>query len=329
MSMATVGIIGTGMFVPSNVLTNADVQQYVDTTDEWIRTRTGIVERRIAAPDEAASDLAVVAAQRAMVQAGVEASDIDCIIVATMTPDMMCPSTACLVQARIGAHRAAAFDLSAACSGFVYALAMASQCIATGMYRHVLVIGAEVLSRVTDYTDRNTCILFGDGAGAVVLGQTDGGRGFRAFSLGADGHGAPLLRGGCVGGSRYPTEQHLPDGMTRCIWQNGKEVFKFAVRTLEQQTIAVLAKAGLTIADLDMLIPHQANVRIIDAAVEKLRLDPSKVFVNIASYGNMSAATIPIALAEAQSTGRLVAGQTVVLVGFGGGLTWGAAALVW
>lgn len=329
MTVHSVGIIGTGMYVPDAVLTNEQLQERVETSDEWIMSRTGIKTRRIAASHQASSDLAVIAGHRALENAGLVAEDIDLIVVATMTPDMLCPSTACLVQAQLGASRAAAFDLSAACSGFVYALATASQFIATGMYRHVLVIGTEVLSSVTDGTDRNTCILFGDGAGAVVLGRTEPNRGFQSFILGADGNGASLLRGGCSGGSRYPRETDLPEGVTRYIWQNGREVFKFAVRTLETVTKSVLTKANKTMQDLHLLIPHQANIRIIEAAMEKLQLTRQQVMINIEKYGNMSAATIPIALAEAVQQQRLHPGDTIVLVGFGGGLTWGATALTW
>jgi 3-oxoacyl-[acyl-carrier-protein] synthase-3 len=324
-----VGIKGTGKYVPDTVLTNAQLEQLVDTNDEWITSRTGIRTRRVASDDQATSDLAYEAAVQALQHAQVHAHELDLIIVATMTPDVVCPSTACLVQQRLGAKQAAAYDLSAACSGFVYALANGANFIATGMYRYVLVIGAEVLTRVTDYTDRNTCILFGDGAGAVVLGRTEEGRGFDTFELGADGAGASLLRGSCLGGSRYPTPAHFPEGITRYIWQNGREVFKFAVRIMETLTVRVLEKAGKSLEQLDLLVPHQANVRIIDAAMVKLGLSKQQVMCNIAQYGNMSAATIPVALAEAVEQHRMKPGDTVVLIGFGGGLTWGATVMTW
>lgn len=324
-----VGIIGTGHYVPEKVLTNQDLEKMVETNDEWIVTRTGIKERRIAADHQATSDLAYEAAVKALDNAGITADQLGLIVVATLSPDMMCPSTACILQEKLGAKKAAAFDLSAACSGFVYGLANASQFVASGMYDYVLVVGAEVLSRLTDYTDRNTCILFGDGAGAAVLGPVEDGRGFEAFELGADGAGGPLLRGGCVGGSRYPNESCLPEGMSHYIWQNGREVFKFAVRIMDSLTESVLSKAGKTKQDINLLVPHQANIRIIHAAMEKLDLTEKEVMINVDRYGNISAATIPIALSEAAEQGRLKKGDTVVLVGFGGGLTWGGAVLTW
>jgi len=324
-----VGILGTGHYVPEKVLTNQQLEAMVETNDEWIVTRTGIKERRIAAEHQASSDLAYEAATMALRNAGIAAEQLGLIIVATMTPDVMCPSTACILQEKLGAKKAAAFDLAAACSGFVYGLANGANFVASGMYDYVLVVGAEVLSRVTDYTDRNTCILFGDGAGAVVLGPTEQGRGFEAFELGADGAGGPLLRGGCVGGSRYPNQECLPEGVTHYIWQNGREVFKFAVRIMENLTESVLAKAGKTKRDIKLLVPHQANIRIIHAAMEKLELTENEVMINVDRYGNISAATIPIALSEAVEAGRVGKGDTVVLVGFGGGLTWGGAVLTW
>lgn len=325
-----VGIIGTGHYVPEKILTNQDLENMVETNDEWIVTRTGIKERRIAAEHQAASDLAYEAAVMALNNAGITADQLGLIVVATLTPDVMCPSTACILQEKLGAKQAAAFDLSAACSGFIYSLASASQFVASGMYDYVLVVGSEVLSRITDYTDRNTCILFGDGAGAVVLGPVEEGRGFEAFELGADGEGGiSLLRAGCVGGSRYPKAECLPEGMTHYIWQNGREVFKFAVRIMDSLTISVLEKAGKTKEDIDLLVPHQANIRIIHSAMEKLGLTEDKVMINIDRYGNISAATVPIALSEAVEQGRLKRGDTVVLVGFGGGLTWGGAVLTW
>ncbi|WP_274361520.1 beta-ketoacyl-ACP synthase III [Paenibacillus thermotolerans] len=324
-----VGIIGTGKYVPERVLTNQDLEKMVETNDEWITTRTGIKERRIASAQEATSDLAYEASLKALERAGISADQLGLIIVSTMTPDVACPSTSCILQEKLGAKKAAAFDLSAACSGFVYGIANGANFIASGMYDYVLVVGSEVLSRVTDYTDRNTCVLFGDGAGAVVLGPAKEGHGFEAFELGADGTGGMLLRGGCVGGSRYPTEEDLPEGMTKHIWQNGREVFKFAVRIMDTLTESVLAKAGKTKEDINLLVPHQANIRIIHAAMEKLGLTEEQVMINVNKYGNISAATIPIALAEAVEEGRVKEGDTVVLVGFGGGLTWGGAVLTW
>lgn len=322
------GILGVGRFVPERVLTNHDLEKMVDTSDEWITTRTGIRERRIAPPGMATSDMAIAAAKAAMDMAGVGAEELDLIIAATVTPDMLFPSTACLVQAALGAWRAAAFDLSAGCSGFVYALSVASQYVAAGAAKRVLVMGAETLSRITDYEDRNTCVLFGDGAGAAVIGAKDGNSGILAFDLGADGGGADLL---CVpaGGSRKPTTAETLAGRGHFIKMEGKQVFRFAIRVVEESVITVLKKAGADVGDIDLFIPHQANVRIIDYAVERLGIPREKVFVNLDRYGNTSAASIPIALSEAVEQGRVGPGSLVVMVGFGAGLTWGSCALRW
>ena len=328
MKELSVGILGVGRYSPERRLTNRDLEQMVDTSDEWIVTRTGIRERRIAAPHEATSDLAYEAAVRALNAAGVAAEDVDLIIVATITPDMFFPSTACLVQDRLGARHAAAFDVSAACSGFIYALASASGMIATGLYRNALVIGAECLSRVTDYSDRNTCILFGDGAGAAVLGPVPEGRGFRSFVLGADGSGGELLNIP-AGGSRTPPTADTVARHMHFMKMNGREVFKFAVRVIGTATEEALHKAGLTKEDIDLLVPHQANIRIIQSALERFGLPEEKCVVNVDRYGNMSAASIPVALAEAVEEGRVREGDRLVLVGFGGGLTWGASVLIW
>ncbi len=327
MRETAVGILGTGKYVPERRLTNKDLEQMVETNDEWIVTRTGIRERRIAEPAQASSDLAYEASVRALAAAGLTADQLDLIIVATITPDMFFPSTACLLQDRLGAKQAAAFDLSAACSGFIYGLATAASFVKTGMYRRILVVGAETLSRITDYTDRNTCILFGDGAGAVVVGEVPEGRGFRSFVLGADGSGGELLRI-CGGGSRLPaTEQSVAD-KKHFLEMNGRDVFKFAVRVMGSAAEEALDKAGLAKADIDLLVPHQANIRIVQAALERLGLSEDKAMVNLDRYGNVSAASIPIALAEAVEEGRAKTGDTLLLVGFGGGLTWGASALV-
>ncbi|MFK7695897.1 beta-ketoacyl-ACP synthase III [Paenibacillus sp. HJGM_3] len=328
MNLTPVGVWGTGMYVPERVLTNADLEKMVETNDEWIVTRTGIQERRLASPEEASSDLAFRAAEEALRNAGITAEQLDLIIVATITPDMAFPSTACILQDKLGAKRAAAFDLSAACSGFIYGLANATNSIATGMYKHVLVVGAECLSKITDYTDRNTCILFGDGAGAVVLGPVPEGRGFRSFELGADGSGGPLLRSS-GGGSRHPVSQEVLDSGSQYIYMAGNEVFKFAVKIMGSAAEEALRKAELDKHDIDLLVPHQANLRIIRSSLERLELSEDKCMVNLNKYGNMSAASIPVALAEANREGRLKEGDTVLLVGFGGGLTWGASVLVW
>ncbi|MBB3109354.1 3-oxoacyl-[acyl-carrier-protein] synthase-3 [Paenibacillus phyllosphaerae] len=328
MQLLPVGIIGTGKYVPERVLTNQELEQMVETNDEWIVTRTGIRERRIASAEQATSDLALHASQQALQAAGITAEDLDLIIVATITPDMFFPSTACLLQEKLGAKKAAAFDLSAACSGFIYGLATASNMIATGMYKHVLVVGAECLSRITDYTDRNTCILFGDGAGAVVLGEVPAGRGFQSFELGADGSGGELLKV-CGGGSRMPSSKESIDSKSHFIYMAGNDVFKFAVRIMGSAAEEALRKAGMEKSEIDLLVPHQANIRIIQSALNRLNLPEEKCMINLNKYGNVSAASIPIALAEAVEEGRVQEGNRLVLVGFGGGLTWGASVLVW
>jgi 3-oxoacyl-[acyl-carrier-protein] synthase III len=328
MSLRSVGIIGTGKYVPERVLTNADMEKMVDTNDEWIVSRTGIKERRIAAEHEATSDLAFYAAEKALQVAGISAEELDLIVVATVTPDMSFPSTACLVQKRLGATKAAAFDLSAACSGFVYGLANASNFIAMGTYKYALVIGAECLSRITDYTDRNTCILFGDGAGAAVLGPVPEGRGFQSFVLGADGNGGELLKIE-AGGSRMPASAETVENKRHYLYMNGREVFKFAVRIMGNAAEEALEKAGKKKEDISLMVPHQANTRIIHAALERLNLSEDKCVINLPYYANTSAASIPLALAEAAEQGRIQEGDTILLVGFGGGLTWGASVIVW
>ncbi|MBD0380394.1 ketoacyl-ACP synthase III [Paenibacillus sp. WST5] len=323
-----VGVLGTGKYVPDRILTNQELETMVDTNDEWIVTRTGIRERRIVAEGQATSDLCYEAAQIALANAGITAEQLDLIIVATITPDMAFPSTACVLQEKLGAKQSAAFDLSAACSGFVYGLANAANFIATGTYKYALVIGADCLSKITDYTDRNTCILFGDGAGAVVIGEVPEGRGFKSFELGADGTGGPLLKieGG---GSRNPASQSSIDQRMHYIYMAGAEVFKFAVRIMGNAADEALRKAGWDKGDIDLLVPHQANMRIIQASLNRLEMTEDKCMINLDRYGNMSAASIPVALAEAEEQGRLREGDRLVLVGFGGGLTWGASALVW
>ena len=323
-----VGVLGTGMYVPERILTNHDLEQMVDTSDEWIVTRTGIRERRIAADHQATSDLAYEAAREALQNAGLSAEELDLIVVATITPDMFFPSTACILQERLGAKKAAAFDLSAACSGFIYSLANAAGLIAAGMYKYALVIGADCLSKITDYTDRNTCILFGDGAGAAVIGPVEDGRGFRSFVLGADGSGGDVLnlKGG---GSRHPMSRQVLDERMNYIYMEGREVFKFAVRIIGTAAEEALEKAGMGKNDVDFLVPHQANIRIIQSALNRLELPEDRCIINVDRYGNVSAASIPIALAEAAREGRFKQGDRLLLVGFGGGLTWGASVLVW
>ncbi|WCM63191.1 beta-ketoacyl-ACP synthase III [Paenibacillus polymyxa] len=323
-----VGVIGTGKYVPEKILTNKDLEAIVETSDEWIVSRTGIQERHIAAPEQATSDLAYEAAIKALESAGMTAQDLDLIIVATVTPDMAFPSTACILQDKLGAKGAAAFDLSAACSGFVYGLATATSFIKTGIYNNALIIGADCLSRITDYTDRNTCVLFGDGAGAVVIGEVPEGRGFQSFDLGAEGAGGSLLKLE-AGGSRLPASADTLENKQHYIYMNGREVFKFAVRVMGTATVDVLEKAGLSKDDIDLFVPHQANVRIIQSAMQRLDLPEEKVVVNVHKYANTSAASIPLALVEAAEEGRMKEGDRVLMVGFGGGLTWGASVLIW
>jgi len=322
------GIIGVGVGIPEKVITNHDLEQRIDTTDEWIVTRTGIRERRVAPPHIATSDLAAQAAHQALQNAGKSAEEIDLIVVATATPDMPWPSTACLVQAKIGATKAAAFDLNAVCSGFVYALWIAAQAVETGAYRCVLVIGADILSRQVNWEDRATCVLFGDGAGAVILAPVEEPYGVLAGVLGADGTGAPLLNVP-AGGTREPLSPEVIARKRHTIQMRGREVFKFAVTIMGEVAVQALEKAGIPPEEVSLFIPHQANIRIIQAAAERLNLPMERVFVNVDRYGNTSAASIPIALYEAWAQGRLKKGDVAVVVGFGAGLTWGACVLRW
>lgn len=321
------GILGWGYYLPSQVLTNQDLEQMVDTNDEWIRTRTGILERHIADTKEATSDLAIVAARAALSRAKIKPTDLDMIIVATITPDMSFPATACLVQAALGASQAAAFDLSAACSGFIYGLSMAKSLINTGANRYCLVIGAETLSRITDYEDRNTCVIFGDGAGAFVLGPTDQ-HVMQAVEIGADGTGGHLLQMP-AGGSRRPASAETLAGREHFIRMEGQEVFRFAISKVPEASLQLLANAGLQVLDIDWFVPHQANKRIIDSVAKRLGIPMNKVIVNLHNYGNLSAASVPVALAEAAEAGLFQVGQKVLLAGFGGGLTWGTALIEW
>jgi len=321
-------VVGWGKYVPERVLTNDDLARMADTSDEWIRTRTGIAERRIVDDGETTASMAIRAAQQALEVAGLSPAQLDLIIVATVTPDCAFPATACLVQDALGATCAAAFDLSAGCSGFVYGLSVAASLITAGVYQNVLVIGAETLSRITDWSDRATCVLFGDGAGAVLLQANGADGGILSTVLGADGSGGDLL---CLpaGGSREPASHHTVAEGLHYLKMKGREVFRFAVRAMPAATRQVLEQAGLTLSDLKLVIPHQANQRIIEASTRALGLPPEAVFSNLERYGNTSAASIPIALCEAVEQGRIQRDDLVVCVGFGAGLTWGAAAIRW
>jgi len=321
-------VIGWGRYVPEQVLTNDDLSRMVETSDEWISTRTGIRERRLVEEGETTSRMAVQAARQALDVAALNPVQLDLIVVATVTPDYLFPATACLVQDALGASHAAAFDLSAGCTGFVYGLSVAAHLLSAGAYRTALVIGAEALSRITDWTDRDTCVLFGDGAGAVVLQASEGEGGVLATVLGADGSGGDLLRLP-AGGSQMPASHRTVTEGLHFVQMRGREVFRFAVRVMPAATREVLEDAGLSLADLDLLIPHQANQRIIDAATRALDLSPEEVYSNLERYGNTSAASIPIALSEAVEEGLVQPGGLVVCVGFGAGLTWGAAAIRW
>ncbi|WP_434166394.1 beta-ketoacyl-ACP synthase III [Bacillus thuringiensis] len=306
-----VGILGIGRYVPEKVVTNHDLEEIMDTSDEWIRTRTGIAERRIADDTIDTSYMAVEASKKALEDAGVSGEDIDLILVATVTPDRAFPAVACVIQEAIGAKHAAAMDVSAACAGFMYGMITAQQFIQTGTYKNVLVVGSDKLSKIVDWNDRNTAVLFGDGAGAVVMGAVSEGRGVLSFELGADGSGGKHL---------YQDEY---------VMMNGREVFKFAVRQLGDSCLRVLDKAGLTKEDVDFLVPHQANIRIMESARERLNLPQEKMSMTIEKFGNTSASSIPIAMVEELQNGRIQDGDLIILVGFGGGLTWGAVALRW
>ena len=320
-------ITGWGMCVPEKVLTNADFEQMVDTSDEWITSRTGIKQRHIAGPGESASTLSIAAARQAMQRAGIEGKDLGMVIVATVCGDYKFPSTACLVQNALGAQ-CGAFDIQAACAGFIYGLATAHQFVASGAAKHVLVVGVEVLSRIIDYTDRGTSILFGDGAGAVILSASDQPGGVLGFTLGSEGS-CPERLWIPVGGSAEPiTEEHIRQ-KRHLVQMQGNEVFRFATRIMGTAMEEALAQAGMSADEMDLFIPHQANLRIIDAATKRLNLPPEKVFINIANYGNTSAASVPIALCEAIDQGLVYPGAHLGMVAFGAGLSWAAAVVKW
>lgn len=328
MKFKSVGIISLGAYVPENIMTNIDFEKIIDTTDEWIRTRTGIEERRFCSPEQATSDLCIEAAKKALANANLTPEDIDMIIVATCTPDYQLPSTACIVQKKLGAVNAAAYDLNAACSGWIYGLTMATGLIKADMYKKVLVIGAEALSRSLDMQDRNTCILFGDGATAAILSEVEDGYGILSTHLGADGD----LNGSLIvpaGGSRTPTSEETIEERGQYIKMKGQEVFKFAVNALPNAASCAIEKAGLKATDIDIFIPHQANSRIIETAAKKLEVPIDKFYMNMKNYGNTSAASIGLALNEAHEKGLIKKGDLVAMVGFGAGLTYASTVIKW
>lgn len=317
------GIIGTGHSYPEGILTNADLEKIVETNDEWITSRTGIKQRRKAAPDEYTSQFAVKAGRQALERAGIDASEVDIIVCATTTPDQILPSTGCLIQAELGAFNAAAFDLFAACSGFIYGITTVESMIRTGQIRYALVIGAEVLTKYVDYTDRSTCVIFGDGAGAAVLAPVEAGKGILATKIQSDGRYEESLyaRGG---GTKHGTTRETIESGMHFFKMKGNEIFKVAVRSMSETSLEMLKKAGVSADELKLVIPHQANQRITDAVASRLGVDPEIVYSNIAQTGNTSSASIPIALDECMQAGKIQDGDLVLMTAFGGGATWGA-----
>ena len=321
------GISALGVYVPERILTNDEISGFLDTSDEWIRSRTGIRERRIASPDQAASDLGVIAACRCLESVDMDPRALDLVIVTTISPDHIMPATASIVADRIGAQRAGAFDVQAGCTGFVYGLAAATAFVSANIYERVLVIGAEVLSRMVDWEDRSTCVLFGDGAGAVLVEAADEGGDFQ-FDLGNDGSGAAFLNIP-AGGSRMPASHQTVRRHAHAMHMTGSEVFRFATRAVAESCERVLGDAELGVADVDLFVPHQANIRIIDSAVRRLGFREDQVFANLDRYGNTSCASIPICLSEARESGRLKKGDRLLMAGFGAGLTWGSCLTEW
>lgn len=323
-----IAVIGTGSYVPEKKLTNLDLEKIVDTTDEWITTRTGIRERRIAAPGQSTSDLACEAARKALKSAHLKADEIDLIVVATITPDVVFPATACYVQHKLGAENAVAFDISAACTGIVYALSIVKNLMLGQGYRNAIVIGAEVMSRSLNWSDRNTCVIFGDGAGAIVLQAGHPNRGLIYEYMGTNGSAADLINIP-AGGSREPLTPQLLEEKKNCIYMDGKEVYKFAVRVMGESIERALKDCEISADDVALMIPHQANIRIIKASADKFGIPYEKVYVNIDRYGNTSGASIGIALDEAAKEGRIKRGDIIILVAFGSGLTWGSSVIRW
>ena len=326
--LSGVGILGMGSYLPEKVLNNFDLEKMVDTSDEWITKRTGISERRIMPDGAAAFQMGILAAERALEDAGVKAPEIDLIIVTTETPDYLTPSSSCLIQAGIGAVNAAAFDLNAACSGFVYALTVAKPLIQTGYYKYILIVACEGLSRVVDWEDRNTCVLFGDAAAAAVLGPVDNNMGILSTYIGADGTQGYNITIPCCFLDEGEMKKRLHENK-RVLWMDGSEVFKFAVRIMAHATEKILENSNMSLNDVKVIIPHQANIRIIDGAAKKLGIDPGMIYTNVDKYGNISSASIPVALNEAAEKGIVSKGDNIILVGFGGGLTWASALIRW
>lgn len=322
-----VGILGTGSCLPEKVLSNFDLEKMVDTSDEWIKKRTGISERRILDKDTPGYVLGIEASKRAIEKAGIAAEDIGLIIATTSTPDYLSPSTSCHIQKGIGAINAAAFDLNAACTGFIYGLSVAKQFVMTGTYKYVLLVACEALTKIVDWADRNTCVLFGDGAGAFVLGAVEEGFGVLDTYLASDGRIGEVITIPCCHIEEKDLEKRVSKEKT--LWMDGGEVFKFAVKIVSEATEKVLEKVNLSLDDVDLVVPHQANLRIIDGASRRLKLPQEKMYANIHKYGNISSATIPVAVDEALESGAIKKGDNIVLVGFGGGLTWGSALIKW
>lgn len=323
-----VKILGMGHALPDKIISNKDLEMLVDTSDEWIRERTGIIERRIGEKGETTSDLCAKAAEKALLKAGIKAEEIDLIVVATVTPDMLFPSTSCIVQDKLGAYNAAAFDLGAGCTGFVYALSVAEKFLLASPHKYALVIGADMLSRITDYTDRATCILFGDGAGAAVLGKDEGECGIIATYLGADGKGTDLLYMP-AGGAKLPASKKTVRDRLHYIKMNGNEVFRFATRIMGLVSDKLIETAGITYDDIDYFVPHQANIRIIQTAMKRMDIGEEKTIINLDRFGNMSAASVPAAMSEAFDEGRFKEGDIILVVAFGAGLTFGGALIKW
>ncbi|KAA0229054.1 ketoacyl-ACP synthase III [Fimbriimonadia bacterium ATM] len=328
MSRPNAVIRSIGMSVAERVMTNHDFEEFLDTSDEWIKSRTGISERHIASVEETASTFATRAAAEALEKAQVDPKEVEMILVATVTGDMQFPSTSCLVQYNLGATNAGAFDVGAACAGFIYACEILSSMIKGGSVRNGIVVGVDVLTKIVDWTDRSTCILFGDGGGAVFMEASDEDRGVMCTVMKSDGSGGKYIRL-AVGGSLYPSRSPQAEGKSDRVYMAGREVYKFAVKAMGDSCCTVLEKAGLSVDDVDLFVPHQANLRIIEAASDRLGLSPEKVFINVDRYGNMSAGSIPVALYEAEQMGRLKRGDLVMTVGFGAGLVWGANLIRW